>query len=657
MSDAIQSDEELKSSILFTPCKTKEELHDWIMVFLDNRDTGLGLDIPDCIVDDNKLNPTNCSPMDMIWEIYNHFMENKDEEVSRILYYASRDSYKTLCEAVIEVLALVHLNINVVHLAAIQEQSINSQIYVKHFFRKDPLRKYVVGDNVKQTVVTRYYNKDTGQNLTASEYAGLSPEEKVGYREITSKAEIIVATLQSTNGKHAPLLCLDEIDVLRDKKAYDESKMIPTPSQTEDGKVRLPVTVLTSTRKFSFGLVQREIDEAEKSGLKIRHWNILDVTEACPTTRHRPDLPHLPIYRSDETLKSLSEEEFNALDPDKQAKYVKDKGFHGCLKNCKLFAMCRCRLANKQKSKSSLLRPIAHTINQFKNNSIPMAKAQLLCWKPSTEGLIYPSLEREVHCISASEIYEKVFGEAPLASPYTKELLMKDVKEYEVKWFAGVDFGYTHNFVVVLGFVYGANCYVVDCQAVAELEPGQQIELMEAKIKKYDPGIFADTENPQMIKTMKRSGFRMKEWKKLKGSVIGGIDVVRMKLQPAVGDPQLFFLAGDDGVDFLVKRLGAYHWKLDAAGKPTDVPDDLEDDECDALRYLIMNVFGSRGKLVVTEDQPSTKPEPHVEGYTEENWMQKVISERTGDIAISVDEAEAKKEAPSGRRGSLKWSF
>lgn len=641
MSDAIQSDEELKRRVLFVPCKDKQALHDWIDLFLD-------MDIPDSIIDETS----NCSPMDMIYETYSHALKNDDPEFSRVLYYASREAMKTLSSSIIECLALLHLGRDCIHLAAILAQSKKAQEYVKKFFRAPVLRDYVVGDNSTEIVVVRYHNPETGDNLPQKEFMRLSEEEKALYTEKTQYIRIIVATLASTNSQHAEMLLIDEVDVLANPAAYEEAKMVPSPKNGN-----MPITVLTSTRKFSFGLVQKEIDDASNTGLKIRHWNIIDVTEQCPTTRHRPDMPHLPIYRSDETLKSLSEEEYAGLDPEKQKLYVKDKGYYGCIKNCKLFAMCRCRLADVQKSKSKLLKPIDHVINQFKIVSGPAAKAQLLCWKPSTEGLIYPRLDRSIHCLSPAAIHEMVFGEPPLLNPYTKENLLDDVKGYEVKWFAGVDFGYTHNFVVVLGFVYGANCYIVDCQAVAELEPGQQIELMESKIKKYEPAIFADTENPQMIKTMKRAGFRMKEWKKYKGSVIGGIDVVRMKLQPAVGEPQLFFLEGDEGVEFLVKRMSAYHWMLDAAGKPTNVPDDKEDDECDAIRYLIMNVFGSRGRLIVTEDQPNTKPEPVVEGYTEDNWMSKVISERTGDVAVSLDEAEAKKEPPSGKKGSLKWSF
>jgi hypothetical protein len=49
--------------------------------------------------------------------------------------------------------------------------------------------------------------------------------------------------------------------------------------------------------------------------------------------------------------------------------------------------------------------------------------------------------------------------------------------------------------------------------------------------------------------------------------------------------PEMYFLKDDDGCDLLFSRLSKYHWVLDAAEKPTDVPDEEDDDECDALRY------------------------------------------------------------------------
>src|ERR1022692_3729498 len=84
--------------ILFVPCKSKEALSKWIQFFLE-------LEMPDCIVDPDS----NCSPMDMIYETYSKALLNNDPNFSRVLYYASRDSYKTLGAAVLEVLCAMHL--------------------------------------------------------------------------------------------------------------------------------------------------------------------------------------------------------------------------------------------------------------------------------------------------------------------------------------------------------------------------------------------------------------------------------------------------------------------------------------------------------------------------------------------------------------------
>jgi hypothetical protein len=642
-------------------------------------------------------------------------------------------SHNTLSESILEALSVLHLQIDVVHLAAIEVQSKNAQKYVKKFFRRQPMLKYMVGNNSRMVEIVRYHNKFTGENLSSDEFALINDIEKAKYREIRNTIEIIVATVESCNGKHAPLLCvsgdttitvsigsrppqdisvsdlfsslsghssdgtvfpdpsfkilsrnkatghneyksiqlinsskkatvavktiggkslrctsdhpflvppvyrevpavslagstvyleagedcvssvigtcevervfdlniddnhnffangilvkncLDEIDILPDPEAYEEAKMIPSEKfdedNTESEKVQ-PITVLTSTRKYSIGFVQKEIDEASRTKLQVKHWNIIDVTEPCPAKRHRPDLPKVTIYRSDDLLQFASEDQYSKMAADEQAKYVKDEGFSGCLTNCSLFPMCKGRLATHQKSKSKMLKTIKYTTDRFEVNSIEKAKAQLLCWKPSSIGMIYPNLDKATHMRTPAQIYEMVFGVAPASTIYNKQDLISDIKsKTDARWYAGMDFGFTHNFVVVVGFVYDNRCYVVDCHSQADLEVGDQIALCEAKVKPLDPWIFADPENPQAVKTFRKEGFKMRQWKKGKGSVIGGIDIVRYKIKPALGKPQMFFL-NDPGCEFLVDRMSRYHWKIDAKGEPTDVPDDEKDDEC-----------------------------------------------------------------------------
>jgi hypothetical protein len=416
------------------------------------------------------------------------------------------------------------------------------------------------------------------------------------------KNVILNSSIISHNSEHSSCLVVDEVDVVANPKAYEEARAIPAPYEGKH-----PITLLTSTRKFSFGLVQKEIDRAKESGLIIKHWNVIDVTAACPATRHLPDQPKIPIYRSDDTLRALSEDQYNDLAEEQQEKYVRDEGYEGCLKNCKLFAACKGRLATHQKSTSSLLKPIEHTQSLFRKFSPEMAKAQLLCWKPSSEGMIYPRFDRAVHMLTPAQIAEKVTGEH-YDPKMTKTQLIALLKTREVQWHAGMDWGYTHNFATVIGARDGARMFIIDVISQPELELGQKLELCETRLKPYQAQIWPDPAYPSDIKTFKRNGYRMRDWDKGKGTVAGGIEVVRLKLWPSLGQPELFFLAGDEGVELLVKRMQAYHYIIDPAGRITEEPDDEDDDECDALRYLVMNVFAPKGKGPIASKPEERNP-------------------------------------------------
>lgn len=620
-----------KKSILFVPCKDKERLHKWIKTFLD-------LDIPDCIVDPASTS----SPMDMIWEIYQRATLNDDPDFNRVLYYACRDGFKTLGAAILEVLSVVHLGRDVAHMAAIEAQANKAQSYVKKFFSKPFLRDFVVGDNTRATLFVRYQHQETKENINEKTFKDLSPDLQNNYDEIKNFVRIIICTMQGANGEHVPMFVVDEVDVVKDAKAYEEAKMIPAPI---NGK--MPITLLASTRKFSFGKVQKEIDEAAKSGLKIRHWNLIDCTEACPPERHLPDEPKIQIYASDENLKAISEKDHKELTEDERIKYKPEEGYQGCLQNCKLFAVCKGRLATDQKSKSPLLKPIAHTISQFKAVTLPTAKAQLLCRKPSTEGLIYPNFDRDIHMLTAAQMAEKITG-IPHDKNLTKAQLIQIVQQWALLFSSGMDFGYSHNFAVVTGFEDGFRAFILDVISMPELEPSQQIQICKKRIKNLQPGIWPDTENPQMIKVFRKAGFKMKEWKKTPGSVLGGIDAVRMKLSPAMGDPTLFLLKDDEGCEQLAKDFSSYHWKLSTDGRISDIPDDEDDDRLDALRYWIMNRFAVKGKVQISDKTPSQMAAESTD-LTVDNWARREIDRHVGEGGQEV--------GGKGSSGRFKWEI
>lgn len=231
-------------------------------------------------------------------------------------------------------------------------------------------------------------------------------------------------------------MVMDELD-LADPLAIEEAKMIPSELK-EDGVKKLPLTFLTSTRKYSFGLVQQEINQAAKTDLQIRHWNIIDVTEACPPERHLPDEPKIPIFLSENTLTAISKEEYDKLGEKAREQYEEKEGYAGCLKNCKMFAACKGRLATKQTSNSPLLKSIFHTESTMAKVSVDTAKAQYMCWKPSNEGLVYPYFARETHMITPAQMATKITGD-DYPENYTKSQLIELIQSVGGAFYSGLD--------------------------------------------------------------------------------------------------------------------------------------------------------------------------------------------------------------------------
>lgn len=638
MSNPLPTEEELLRKALFVPCATKEALHRWIKIYL-------GLDMPNC-----KVDPSSTStPMDVIWNVYKAIREGKTKELNQVLAYSSRDSFKTLGAAVLEVLVMVHCEWSVAHMAAILPQAAKSQQYCKKFFNRPYLRDYLTSKNDRTIEITRYKHRVTADIITPNQFKDLSGAEKDQYEEIKNYIVIVVCTLQGANSEHVPFMVVDEVDVVENPEAYEEAKFIPAPYQGIP-----PVTLLTSTRKFSFGLVQKEIDRAHESGLVIWHWNIIDVTEPCPTDRHLPEEPKIPIYYNEENFKAIAQADYELLEPEDQQKYEKDIGYKGCLQNCKLFAVCRGRLATEQKSKSHLLKPIDHVIGQFRKSSAAKAKAQLMCWKPSTEGLIYPNFEREAHMLTPAQMAEKITGD-PVHDGFTKQDLINLMIRRGCEFYSGLDHGYTHNFAVVTGAKDGNRLFIIDVISSPELELSQKIDIMNTRIKQVDPAIFPDPEDPASNKTLARY-FRIRNFKKGPGSVIGGIEIVRYKLMPALGSaPELYMLKDDDGCELLATRMGQYHWQIGQDGRPTDVPDEEGDDELDALRYVVMNLFQAKGQVIIGQDAPKTQQIHNLNNpaATQNLWSNQILQHVHGPQQEKSEDPGAAK----GKSGSVFWEM
>lgn len=641
----IASEDQIKKQLLFIPCQTKEHLRLWIKSYLE-----LDYDFNIICDDEERHPPSNSTPLDLLWELYSAAMDGKDPSKTFYLAYAARDSYKTLSCAVFEVLCLFHLRRDIAHLAAVESQASNCKKYVEDFLKKPILREYSTGNNKRNIEVTRYEHKTSGAILSPAEWQALDDKMKDNFREVTHFLRVIVATMSGTNSLHCSMLILDELD-LAPPKPVEEAKMIAAPGK-ERGE--LPITFMTSTRKFNYGLVQKAIDDADKSGLHIRHWNLIDITSKCPTSRHRPDLPMETVYVSEENLKTYSEEQYVDLSEATQEKLYQAQAYAGCVRNCKLFAMCRGRLATKQTSTSTLLKTVDHVQSVFAKVEVETAKAQLLTWKPSTAGLVYPKFQKDIHMVSAHQMAEKITGDT-LPKEITKSDLVQIMRQHGVQFYSGHDYGYSHAFATVTGGVYGATLFIIDAFEIPGLEISDKLNVCDQRIKDLEPIIYADVAYPADIKTFRKHGYKMRDWTKEKNSVKEGIDCVRLKLAPFAGEPQIYLLKDDEGCQLLSKRMSEYHWKIDAAGRITDIPDDSDDDICDALRYLVMNVFPiKKGKLLVGHSQErQAVPAGHLPA---QNWMEKVIQDHLHQ-PDTIDSSDASGVEARGQKGRLVWNM
>lgn len=500
---------------------------------------------------------------------------------------------------------------------------------------------------------------------------------KVDTSDEQEKNFVVNGGILAHNSDHVPTFVVDEIDVIpkQNQQAYEEAKSIPGSFNGLE-----PISVLTSTRKFAFGNVQREIEAADKSGLHLRLWNIIDFTAACLPDRHKPEEPKVTLYVNNDDLKHITEKEYEDLPQERKKPYEPLEGYAGCA-TCPLFVACKGQLATKQKvhpvdengkftnEPKPLLKSINFTINKFRELSLDMAKAQLLCWLPSREGLIYSGLDKDKHLLTADQLATFLTGEEH--RDLTPEAFMRMLKQRHGRFVSGIDFGFTHMFSVVLGYVEGPICIVLGSWQAPELDPAEKVDLLNRTIKEFNPRVYADTEAPDMVKFLKKYGYRCAEWKKGPGSVIGGIEIVRHKLNPTMlGKPELFFLDGGPGIDQLFTEMSMYHWEIGQDGKPTDVPDEvvirtdegvIGDDSNDALRYMVMNVFNkAKSGLVAAadEDSPALPSPTEVESFqaankqTNQNWARQVFSHVLGE----EDVENTPSEGPQ-KKGGLFWDI
>lgn len=601
--DTKELEEKLKRENFLKILTSLEELENWIDVYLD-------IKIPFTNVSGSTIDATSdtihASPGQAIWEAYKTYSEDLYRENPGYIWMANRDGGKTISGSILNILLVCHFKAEIAHLAAVRKQAEKCIEYTNVFLKKvrpylEFHRRKIVGDSKTKIQIE---NEDGS----------------------VSYIDVVVANLAGGNSQRSTVGSYDELDTLSKQGilGYRESLLIPTRKNK-----RGPLRIKYSTRKFSGGFFEKEIETREKRGEKLVQWNLLDITEKCKDDRSLKNLgeKHFRYVKKKLPLKIYTQEEVDEMKAEEQSKMRGVYLHKGCL-TCPIASVCQGKLSDRspkeKEGPGSMFKSVDFAIGQFRNVSEEMAEAQLLNWAPSSEGLVYPRFSQGLgdNVLTIDQAFTLLSGEH--SSGVTLESLVNYLHSIEAKFYAGVDFGFTnHSVIVVIAETSTGQCIVVDCFSKPGLEAHEFAEIAEGYGEKYKISKwYCDQAAPATIKTFKKKGLKCPEFKK---DVQAGIDAVRSRIVTTTGARLLRVLKTEENAPVLT-MFKEHHFQLNTAGELTKDPDDTAGiaDVGDALRYLGQNVFPAKA----AKPKMGETPDP-LEAYN------KILSKDPSAVAIA----------------------
>jgi hypothetical protein len=638
---------EQRTKLLLTPCKTREECKNWIKYHLN-------FNIPDRTV--SRYADTN--PLDAVWEIYDICVnKNNPQEIDELLYVASRGSGKTLGIAIAEFMVMLHDQREVVHVGAIMSQAKRCYSYQVGFMLNDKVRPVLdsIGAN-GQPLLEKANMEKTVFNLT-DRYTGETNKVTL---------EVLPCTLKSVNGPHVPLVSVDEIDTVTGEglKAFkDISGMLDSREN------RKALRVGISTRKTRYGLMNRQIEEAEEAGRTVRRWTTLEFSQRCPDERSGVD----PVtgYILQDEMDVITEQDWEGKDKAKKAEYFKNEfPGSGCMR-CPMAATCLGD-AKKQDSTSNMLKPIGDAIKKTMENGADWTLSQLFNLKPSIEGIIYKEFDEKQHVKNWNQMWMILTGQE-YPGECNHDIFVKKCHQMKLSCYAGIDWGWSNPSTVVYFFVDNReNVYVVRCEGMTYTNNPTWAQMIKSKWHQmYRCQLyFPDLANPGDAVTMRTEGLPCPS--EQTKDTEGGIQVVKKWLRSLASPvPKMFFAKETCGP--IIMEFQMYHFKTDASGEVTEDPEKEYDHWLDALRYALYEIFGKNRMVMGTNsmEDGATKLTDRYGNFTrqpspEEFAVSKGIrvnpsndtnTSKLGKIGKKSELDEDMDEGGVGGDGGFLWSF
>lgn len=570
---------EQRIKFLFTPCKTRGELKNWIKYHL-------GFDLPDVTV--SRYADTN--PLDSVWEVYNICVnKNNPDKVEELLYVAARGSGKTIGVAISELMVILHDQRDVVHVGAILSQAKRCYDYQMNFMLNSKIRDVLEYKNKKGI---KFLEK---LNMEKSIFNLIEPGT---LEQITASLEILPCTLKAVNGPHVPLVVVDEIDTVNGEglRAFkDISGML----DSKRGKAALRVGI--STRKTRYGLMNRQIEDAERANRTVKYWTALEFTQRCPDERSGTDAVMGYVFQDE--MEVLTVDQYSKKPKQRKSEYFGNE-FPGskCLQ-CPMAALCLGD-AKKQTSTSQMLKPITDPIKKSIENDMDWAISQLFNLKPSVEGIVYKEFEERKHVQNWNQMWNILTG-SEFPGECTHDLFVKKCHQMKLPAYAGIDWGWSNPSTVTFFFVDAKETvYVVRCEGQTYTNNPTWVQTIKNKwhhmyrVQLY----FPDMANPGDGVTMRQEGLPCPSTQ-IKDTP-GGIQVVKKWLRSLASPvPKIYFAQETCGS--IVQEFGMFHYKTDAAGKVTDDVAKENDHWLDGIRYAMYALFGKATPVIANDEYSS----------------------------------------------------
>jgi len=427
------------------------------------------------------------------------------ERVSFLLLWANRTGGKTQLVALLNHLdSMFRGPLEIVTAGAALDQSHKGyQYFLKSF--EHPLLKPYIGNSIQSRT-----------DLTNQ-----------------SSVQIITGSYKGFNGPHPAKVRIDEVELMEWlilEEGLNMSKSTKT-ARAQD--------VLSSTRKFSRGTVQRLLDEKDERGLSVKSYCIWDIVERCERECHG------------------------------------DKKYG----DCPIYHLC-----SGKAHEGMGWYPIHDLIKKGMNLTKSTFEAQWENKRPSDAPLVYGEyFDRDKHVRSWDDLY-KIFK-------------VPEFKKHQTpaEWthVAGVDFG--TNFAFLIFAIEPTTrtwiqVYEYFCTIDRRLVEHRNIFTKADSYQHLGP-IFADSAAKQDRIELRSMGVPCRESIKGPGSILLGIDEVKLQLQTnSVLDRPKFFIV--DGVaPNTVREFESWGWEMNDDGTPnTEKPLDSDNHAMDALRYAIFSL-------------------------------------------------------------------